>query len=118
MKTNKELKAEYLQKKFRMGVFQIKNKLNNKIFIESSTMLDTVYNRHKTQLKFNMHPNEELQKEWNVFGEENFVFEVLGEIKQDDETRNFKHEIKMLETLFIEELQPFGEKGYNKKTKK
>ena len=101
-----------------MGVFQIRNKTNNKIFVESSVNLDSIYNRHRTQLKFGSHPNEELQKDWNILGEENFVFEVLGEIEQDDKTKDFKKEVKMLETMFIEELQPFDEKGYNRKTKK
>ena len=118
MKTNKELKQEYLQKKLRMGVFQIRNKTNNKIFIESSSTLDTIYNRHKTQLKFNVHPNEELQKDWNIAGEENFVFEILGEIEQDDDTKDYRKEVKTLETMFIEELQPFDEKGYNRRPKK
>lgn len=36
MKSKKELKSVYKEMKFPMGVFQIKNKVNGKIFIEGS----------------------------------------------------------------------------------
>lgn len=118
MKTKKELKEEYKQMKFRMGVFQIRNTVNNKIFIESSADLVAIWNRQRVQLNFGNHHNTALQADWKELGEEKFVYEILGEIEQP-ETGNtdFRKEIKALEELFIEELQPFDEKGYNKRKK-
>ena len=115
MKTNKELKEEYKQMKFRIGVFQIRNTLNNKIFIDSSANIDAKWNRHKVQLDFGSHPNSELQKDWKESGKNNFVFEALGEVKQsDEETIDYTCEAELLKEMFIEELQPFDDKGYNK----
>ncbi|MDA3859686.1 MAG: GIY-YIG nuclease family protein [Melioribacteraceae bacterium] len=114
MKTNKELKSEYKQMKFRMGVFQIRNIINGKIFIDSSPNMDSKWNRHKTELKFGNHRNSELQIDRKKFGEKNFVFEVLSNLEQKEgENINFKKELLLLEEMLIDELKPFGENGYN-----
>lgn len=114
MKSKKELKDSYKEMKFQIGVFQIRNTENNKIYIESSTNLIAIWNRHKFQLKSGLHPNPYLQKEWTEFGEENFTYEILSEIKQDEtKTIDYSKEAKQLEIMFIEELQPFGDKGYH-----
>ena len=114
MKKQKELKEAYKNQKFKIGVFQIRNTVNGKIYVGSSVNLDAIWNRNRTELNFGGHRNELLQKEWKEFGEENFRFEILSEIKQDDtENMDYKSELKTLEQMFIEELQPFAEKGYN-----
>lgn len=100
--------------KFKISVVQIKNIANNKIYIDSSVNLDKIWNRHQLELKYGMHRNVALQAEWNEFGESNFVFEILSEINQTDEQNtDYTKESKLLAKMFIEELQPFGEKGYN-----
>ena len=115
MKTRKEIKEEYKQRKHKMGVFQIKNTVNNKIFIGSSLDLNAIWNRQKMQLKFGNHPNKGLQKDWQKYGEESFKYEILAEIKQDDKKEiNYKSELKDLEELYFEELEPFGNRGYNR----
>jgi len=116
MKTKKELKEIYKQMKFPIGVFQIKNIINNKIFLGSSVNLDAVWNSYKFQLNLGTYPNAELQAEWQKFGEHNFVFEVIYEIEQDDKpNRNYKKEAEELKELYIEELQPFEDRGYHQK---
>jgi hypothetical protein len=114
MKTKKELKEEYKQMKFRMGVFQIRNTINNKIFIESSTDLVAIWNRQRFQLNFGNHHNTALQADWKEFGEDNFKYEILGEIEENErETVNYNKEVKVLERLFMEDLQPYDARGYN-----
>jgi hypothetical protein len=57
-----------------------------------------------------------LQREWKEFGEAAFVFEVLSEIVQKDgENCDYNKEVKALEQLYLDELQPFGERGYHVK---
>jgi len=115
MKTKKEIKDEYKLKKFPIGVFQIRNTINNKVFIDSSIDLDSIWNRHRFQLNFGIHTNKNLQKEWKQFGEENFVYEILSTLKQDSETAkrvNYDKEAKVLALMIIEDIQPFGENGY------
>jgi group I intron endonuclease len=114
MKAAKHLKDEYKQMKFKVGVFQIKNTVNGKILVGSSVNLDAIWNRHKAELKFDGHRNKTLQQEWKEFGEENFAFEILYEIEQKDGSNiDYNKEAKKLEEMFIEELHPFAEKGYN-----
>jgi group I intron endonuclease len=119
MKTHKELKEEYKQKKPKMGVFQIKNIVNGKVFIGSSTDLQAIWHRQNLQLNIGMHPNSNLQKDWKEHGAENFIYEIIEEIKQsEDKPVDYNKEIKTLEEMYIEELQPFNDKGYNRISKR
>jgi group I intron endonuclease len=115
MKANKQLREEYKLKKFKIGVFQIRNTISGKIFVGSSVNLDAIWNRIKAELKLAGHRNEKLQHDWTVYGEENFLFEILSEIEQKDGDKvDYNKEARQLEEMFIEELQPFADKGYNK----
>ena len=105
MKNNKELKNEYKQKKYPMGVFQIKNIFNNKVMIDSSVDMMSKWNRHKAELKFGSHRNKTLQKDWNEYGEDKFVFEILSELKhKNDENVNYQEELIVLEEMVIDEI--------------
>jgi hypothetical protein len=115
MKSRAELKEEYKQVKFRMGVFQVRNLTNGKIFVGSSLDLMAIWHAQRLQLNMGIHPNTGLQKDWKEFGPENFCYEILEEISQSEEKPvDYKKEIKALEEMMIEKLQPFQEKGYNK----
>ena len=106
MKTKKELKDAYKQMKFPTGVFQIKNIRNSKVLIDNSVDMESKWRRHKMELKFGNHRNKALQKDWNEFGEDDFVFEVLSELKQDEEDNtNYNRELKSLQEMVIAELQ-------------
>ncbi len=116
MKTRKELKEEYKQMKFKMGVFQIKNNINGKLFIGSSLDLNAIWHAQKLQLDFGIHSNSDLQTEWKEHGAENFSYEIIEEIKQiEDKPIDYSKEIKVLEGMITDELQPFENKGYNKR---
>jgi len=54
--------------KFKMGVFQIKNNCNGKIFIGSSLDLTAIWHAQKLQLEMGMHQNSDLQKDWKKYG--------------------------------------------------
>ena len=105
MKSKKKLKQAYKQMKFPMGVFQIKNIVNNKVLIDNSIDMESKWNRHKMELKFGNHRNKYLQKDWNEFGEANFTFEILSELKKkDEENINYQKELQILQDLVIDEL--------------
>lgn len=104
--------------KFPMGVFQIRNTTNGKIFIGSSMNLDAIWNSQKFQLDMGAHRNPALQKEWKEFGAGNFCYEILSEVKYGEKTEaEYRKEVKALEKMFLEELRPFGERGYNRDQK-
>jgi hypothetical protein len=55
-----------------------------------------------------------LQSEWNEVGEDGFVFEVLDMLPPSDKPGyDVKGELRVLEELWLERLQPYGERGYN-----
>jgi len=102
-----------------MGVYQIRNKVNGKILLGSSMYLDTIWNRHAFQLKMGSHMNKTLQQDWNQYGEDAFTFEVLEQLKPsvetystDEELKEYESDIKVLEELWVEKLQPYGDQGY------
>ena len=114
----KQLKKSYQQSHRPMGVFQICNLVNEKVLIGSSLNLPGIFNRYKLNLKTRTHHNQSLQREWNEFGNEKFVFEVLDELTPGAEIdRDYREELTFLEDLWLEKLQPFGERGYNEPKK-
>ncbi|WP_378954114.1 GIY-YIG nuclease family protein [Pelosinus sp. sgz500959] len=113
MDHKKDLKRLYKEIKIEPGIFQIKNIKNEKVFIKISKNLKTM-NGQKFQLEHGSHPNKQLQKEWNQFGKDSFVFEVLEVVKnQNEEFFNEKEELKKLEEKWLNQLQPFGDRGYH-----
>lgn len=112
----KELIKQYKQTIQPMGVYQIKNKRNGKVYIGSTKNLPGKINSHKFQLKNDLHPNREMQKEFREIGEEGFSFDVLDRLEpKEDLNYDYSEELKTLEAMWIEKLQPFNEKGYNKR---
>jgi hypothetical protein len=114
MKTRKEMKEEYKNMTFSMGVFQIKNNSNGKIFIGSSLDLKAIWHAQKFQLDIGMHRNAALQKDWKEYGSENFSYSIIETLTPvENGNVDYKKEVKVLEAMVIENLQPFDEKGYN-----
>jgi len=113
--SRKELKREYREKPLVPGVFQIKNKVNGKLFLGSSLNINGPLNAHEFMLSSGSHRNTELQADYKKFGADAFSFDVLGVVKVRDEPGfNLKEELQALEQLWLEELNPVGEGGYNK----
>lgn len=55
-----------------------------------------------------------LQKEWNEYGESAFVFEVLETYSPEDESVYSQKDILIkLKQKWLNQLKPFGERGYN-----
>lgn len=118
MKSKQEIKREYKERKKPSGIFQIKNAVNGKILLGSSLNLEGPLNAHKFMLAIGRHRNEVLQKEWNEYGADKFLFEILEVVKvKDDPDFNLSDELTLLEQIWIEKLNPFGKQGYNIDTK-
>ena len=114
----KELKREYRLNPKPMGVFQIRNLVNEKVFLGTSLNLPAILNRHQFQLQIGNHPNKVLQAEWNQYGSGNFVFEILDELTpREDPAYDYKPDLAFLEDWWLEKLEPYGENGYNEKKK-
>jgi group I intron endonuclease len=118
MKTRQDIIREYKERKKPAGIFQVKNTANGKFLLGSSLNLEGPLNSHKFMLTIGKHRNEALQKDWNEFGGDKFVFEILEVVKvKDDPDFSIEDELTLLEQIWIEKLQPFGEHGYNNEPK-
>jgi hypothetical protein len=115
VKSRKDIQSEYKERSKSAGVFQVKNVVNGKVLLGSSLNLDGPLNGHRFMLEISGHTNKALQKEWNEFGANKFVFEFLevGKVNDDDPNFNLDDELTLLEQIWLEKLQPFGERGYN-----
>jgi group I intron endonuclease len=66
-----------MRKKKLCGIYQIRNLLNGNVYIgQSKSVLDRK-SSHFCDLRKNIHDNEHLQNSYNLYGEENFIFEIL-----------------------------------------
>ena len=59
------------------GIYQIRNLLNGKIYVGSSVNLNTRRIRHFRDLRGGFHFNSHLQRAFNKYGPDAFVFEVI-----------------------------------------
>lgn len=59
------------------GVYAIKNTVNNKMYIGSSTDLKMRKSVHISSLRGGYHSNDSLQSDWNKYGEQSFSFDVI-----------------------------------------
>lgn len=113
MNNRNELKRQYKQMKKEAGVYQIKNMKNQKVWIDATPDLKTM-NGRLMQLRLGMHQNKELQEEWNEFGEDAFIMEVLEVLEEPDEGFFDKeYELEKLKEKWLEKLQPYGDRGYH-----
>lgn len=102
----KELINKYREMKPEMGVLVVRNKQNKKWFLDVNSDLKSMFNRIRFQLKMGGHPNQELQKEWNAQGENNFAFEVIDrlEYSKDETKTDYRDELKTLKSMWLEKL--------------
>ena len=76
IKSLKELLSCY--NKGMKGVYLIRNNVNQKIYIGStSNSFRERWRYHENHLRINKHGNTYLQNAWNKYGEDAFIFLVL-----------------------------------------
>jgi hypothetical protein len=101
----------------RIGILQIKNLKNEKLYIAASFDLEFDIATFKDALKKNSFDNVELQKDWKYQGEKDFEISILNELMPEMAKMDYKLGLKLLESKTLDELQPYGEKGYNEEVK-
>ncbi len=113
MKSREDIKREYKARQKPAGVFQIKNTANGRVLLGSSLNLEGPLNAHEFMLKIGSHRNKALQKDYDEYGADKFVFEILEEVKvEEDPSFNLSDELWLLEQIWLDKLQPFGDRGY------
>jgi len=121
----KELAAAYTQTFRPMGIYQIRNVKNDKVFVDGSMDLDGARNRLAFSIQTNINTITELQQDWKTYGGSCFVFEELDRIKPSEdavnelsEMKKYRDDVNALLDLWLDKLQPYGENGYNKSKRK
>ncbi len=105
----KLLRRTYKENPPDMGVFIIRNKMNDRCFVGSSPNLPGIFNRIKFELKIGTHKNKKLQADWKEWGLENFSFEVIDILERNpnfDMNYDYSSELAQLLNLWQEEY-PF-----------
>lgn len=118
MKSRKDIVREYKERKHPAGIFIVRNTANGRFLLGSSLNIEGPLNKHKFMLQIGSHRNTEMQADWKEFGTDAFTFEILETVEPSDrEGFNIDEELQLLEEIWIEKLEPFGEKGYNREKK-
>ena len=101
-----------------MGVYRIRNTTNGRALVGRSVDLPSILNRERAQLRLGVHPIKDLQRDWNALGPDAFAFEILDTLKLPD-TPGYDptDDLLVLEALWLEQLQPFEERGYTPRPK-
>ena len=98
-----------------MGIVQVKNIRDNRVYLTASANTAGTINSIRFQLKMGTFlPSPGLARDWNELGEQNFLIEVLDELEPvDDPGHDYRDDLKALEVMWLEKLKPFGQQGYH-----
>ncbi|MES2743500.1 MAG: GIY-YIG nuclease family protein [Pseudomonadota bacterium] len=115
MSDKRALRNQYKETKVPMGVFVIKNTLNQRVYVGAATNVEGAINRNRFELTMKTHRNKKLLQDWLEHGAEHFVFEVIDTITQRDEPNvDYESELAAMREMWREEYQSYGENGYNR----
>ena len=90
-----------------MGIYQITNRVNGKMYIGSAKCLKERWQEHRKQLINNSHHSLHLQRAWNKHGSDAFEFSILKLCETSDGLLG-------LEQGFLDTVRPWDKKiGYN-----
>ncbi len=98
-----------------MGIVQVRNTRNNRLYLAASANTAGTINSIRFQLRMGTFlPSPGLAQDWKEMGEQSFVIEVLDTLKPvDDPAYDYRDDLKALESMWLEKLRPFGERGYH-----
>lgn len=110
------MREEYKQLKTYMGVIKVTNQVDGKVYIAAYPNLKNKWLSIQGQLDMGRHVNSRLQKDWKELGPAAFTYEVLEE-KDAGEVADVRWELRQMEKPWLEKLQPYEDRGYNKPPK-
>ena len=93
------------------AIYKITNNKTSKIYIGQSTMVDIRWYSHKLDLRNNKHHVPQLQEDYDKYGMEAFVFEVIEELPCDTS----RDVLLEKESEAIKKYLNEGKRLYNKK---
>jgi hypothetical protein len=110
----RELRRQYKEAAPPMGVYVVRNTVNQRVFVGASANPEGAMNRMRFELGMKSHRNAGLMRDWIEFGTANFSFEVIDTLKKsDDPAFDAKAELAALLQLWRNELGADGAHGYS-----
>ncbi len=88
-----------------IGIYMIRNKTTNKVYIGQSTDISLRWKDHKSLLNKGTHHSKYLQNAWNKYTESDFEFTILLECEKD--------KLDEIEQYFILNFDSIAPYGYN-----
>jgi len=87
------------------GVYLIKCKINNRVYIGQSTNISSRISLHISSLTNGKHHCELLQEDYNKYGLTNFVFELIEEVEENENSLLYRErcwiDIFLLDNIFL-----------------
>ena len=65
------------------GIYKIVNEVSGKVYVGSAVDMNHRWNEHKRTLRENKHHSIHLQRAWNIYGKDNFRFEIIEECEKE-----------------------------------
>ena len=78
-----KLKRAYKQKVHPKGICKIYSSVTGRVWVDTSTNLDSIKNRHWFSLRMGNHRNKKLQQAWNGSGEQAMHYAVVEVFEED-----------------------------------
>ena len=104
---------EYKETPRPAGVYRVRNTATGKSLVGSSANLPGMLNRQRFQLESGLHPDRELQKDWNEIGSDMFEFEALDRLAPNNvPDHDPTEDLRVLKEMWIEKLTASGESLY------
>ena len=86
-----------------IGVYQIRNKKNGKLYVGSSVQVERRLDRHRSDLEKGRHRCIHLQRAWDKYGSDSFEFQLFRKCR----------DVKEVRALEQERLNDLGDNLYN-----
>ena len=88
------------------GIYALRNTINNKRIVGSSVNIEARWSHYKCELRQGKYENDYLQKSWNKYGEDSFIFEIINLCDKDN--------LKEFEDYYIIAFDTMNrDRGYN-----
>ena len=100
----RQMLAAYKERVVLGGVYAITNTVTGRRLVETTQSLAGSRNRFEFSQTTGSAVSLKLQRDWDTYGSESFVFEVLEELERGETQtpREFANDLKMLKALWLE----------------
>jgi len=101
------MKKEYNGQSKKGGVYQIRNLINEKVYVGSAKCFQVRASQHESRLNSGKHSNKHLLASWKKWGSNSFLFEILEVVEGDKLQRT------TIEKRYLQKYYENWEKCYN-----